>query len=366
MRERPLFERLMARLPGGTSKYGAIWIATAVLFVVSPLIAKGSVGSSALLSMIPFAAILALASVGQMFVIRQGGLDLSVPGIMSLSAVLVTQMPHGSNAKLPIALIAALGVGLLIGLINGVIISVLGVTPLVATLGSNALLYGFIYEYTGGHLAASSTSVLTDFVSHRIGGVPITAVIDVVVFAALALAMRGTLVGRRFELVGASPAGARVLGINALLYQLSAYVIAALFYSVAGIIVAGYVTTPSLTTGDSYLLPTIVAVVLGGTVLGRGTGSVVATAIGALFLQQLDQLVLTLGATTAVQNLIQAGILAIGMGLQNTDWRRIVGRRIRLSDLQLAEGQTESVQEWSDGHGLPQYQKPSGVNHDKR
>ena len=317
---------LPAGLSGGFVHYGAIWLATAALFLLSPVIAHGSTNSSALLSMIPFAAVLALASVGQMFVIRQGGLDLSVPGMMSLAAVLVTQLPNGQDGRLWEALLLALVVGLVVGVGNGVIITVLGVTPLVATLGTNALLYGFIYEYTGGHLAASAAPALTNFVSGRVLGIPVTAVIDVILLVAVSLFLRKTLVGRRFELVGASPTAARALGLSVTRYQIGSYIAAALAYTAAGVILAGYVTTPSLTTGDAYLLPTIVAVILGGTALGRGSGSVVATAVGALFLQQLDQLVLTLGSTAATQNLIQAVILAVGMGARNARWRLLLGR----------------------------------------
>ncbi len=317
---------LPAGLSGGFVHYGAIWLATAALFLLSPVIAHGSTNSSALLSMIPFAAVLALASVGQMFVIRQGGLDLSVPGMMSLAAVLVTQVPNGRDGRLWEALLLALAVGLVVGVGNGVIITVLGVTPLVATLGTNALLYGFIYEYTGGHLAASAAPALTNFVSGRMIGIPVTALIDVILLVAVSLFLRKTLIGRRFELVGASPTAARALGLSVTRYQIGSYMAAAFAYTAAGVILAGYVTTPSLTTGDAYLLPTIVAVILGGTALGRGSGSVVATAIGALFLQQLDQLVLTLGSTVAAQNLIQAVILAAGMGARNARWRLLLGK----------------------------------------
>ncbi len=320
---------LPAGLSGGFVHYGAIWLATAALFLLSPVIAHGSTNSSALLSMIPFAAVLAMASVGQMFVIRQGGLDLSVPGMMSLAAVLVTQLPNGSDGRLWEALLLALLVGLVVGVGNGVIITVLGITPLVATLGTNALLYGFIYEYTGGHLAASAAPALTNFVSARVIGIPVTALIDVSLLIVVSLFLRKTLVGRRFELVGASPTAARALGLSVTRYQIGSYVAAALAYTAAGVILAGYVTNPSLTTGDAYLLPTIVAVILGGTALGRGSGSVIATAIGALFLQQLDQLVLTLGSTTATQNLIQAVILAAGMGARNAKWRLLLGKYLK-------------------------------------
>src|SRR2546421_2703313 len=81
-------------------RFSAIWLATAVLFAVSPLLASGSVSSSALLSMFPFAAILAIAGIGQTLVVQQRGLDLSVPGMITLTTIIVTKYPNGSDGKL--------------------------------------------------------------------------------------------------------------------------------------------------------------------------------------------------------------------------------------------------------------------------
>lgn len=332
-------------------RFGAIWVVVVVLFAISPVVAPGSLGKSALLSMLPFAMILGLASVGQQFVMQQGGLDLSVPGTMSLAAVLVTQIPDGHDSELGAAVLFVLLVGVLIGVFNGVIVTILRVTPLVATLGVNAILYGIVYEYTGGQLAAAATTNLTSFVSARMLSIPVTVWVVAVLLVLITVLMRWTLVGRRFELVGSSPPTARAAGFNVIRYRLSAYVIASFWYTVAGILLAGYVTTPSLTVGDSYLLPTIVAVTLGGTLLGAGTGSAVATVLGALFLQQLDQLVLTLGATSAVQDIVQAVILVFGMGFRSVQWRSSIERlRGKRGDIgggqrasQVAAGRSTSV-----------------------
>src|ERR1700759_3458704 len=104
---------------GSFGPFTAIWVATALLFAISPLVAGGSVGGSAIKAMLPFAAILAIAAVGQTLVVQQRGLDLSVPGTMSLAAALVTHGPGGGG--LPTALLvvalASAACGLLIGLL---------------------------------------------------------------------------------------------------------------------------------------------------------------------------------------------------------------------------------------------------------
>ncbi|MGH3494157.1 MAG: hypothetical protein ACRDQ1_13135, partial [Sciscionella sp.] len=92
------------------SRFIAIWIATAVLFAISPLLAPGSIDSSALLSMLPFAAILAIASIGQTLAVQQRGLDFSVGGMITVAAIIVTVYPHGSGGRLLPAIVLTLAV----------------------------------------------------------------------------------------------------------------------------------------------------------------------------------------------------------------------------------------------------------------
>jgi ribose transport system permease protein len=321
--------RSRVRLP----QFSAIWIATAALFAVSPVLANGSLGRSALLSMLPFAAILAIAAIGQTLVIQQRGLDLSVPGMITLTTVIVDQYPHGDSGRLP----AAFGLVVLActasGVVSGFAITRLGVTPLVATLGVNALLTGLVLQITSGGATSSATPGMANFALDKTAGIPNTVIIAVIAVALFTLVIRKTVVGRRFVAVGANPAAARVAGIRVRRYELGTYILAALTYGVAGVLVAGYLGTPGLNAGDNYLLPTIAAVVLGGTSLAGGIGSVAATAIGALFLTQLQQVVLGMGAPDSVQLVIQGAIIALGMAIRYVPTMRREGRLPSLATL---------------------------------
>src|SRR5882757_7527509 len=113
-------ERLTALKSRVASPFAAIWVATLLLFVISPFVASGSLGHSALQGMLPFAGILAIAAIGQTLVIQQGGLDLSVPGIFSLGAVLIVIVPGGNSADLIPALLVVAAAGLAGGFLNGV------------------------------------------------------------------------------------------------------------------------------------------------------------------------------------------------------------------------------------------------------
>jgi ribose transport system permease protein len=305
--------------------YVAIWPATALLFLVSPLIAGGSDGTSALRSTLPFAAILAIIGIGQTLVIQQRGLDLSVPGIVSLSAILVTKLSNGSDSGLLTAVIVVIAASALAGLVSGLAVTRLGITPLVATLGVNALLLGTILQITGGSSSASAPPGLASFAFGRVLGVSYLVLIALALVAGVAFVLRRTTAGRRFVAIGTSAAAAHVAGMPVRRYRLATYSIAAVCYGVAGVLVAGYLQTPGLSAGNNYLLPSIAAVVLGGTSLAGGSGSVLATAVGALFLTQLQQVVFGAGAPASVQLLIQSIAIGLGMALRSVPWRRWFG-----------------------------------------
>ena len=304
-------------------RFSAIWVATAVLFAVSPLLASGSVSHSALLSMLPFAGILAIASIGQTLVIQQRGLDLSVPGMITLTTIIVTKIPNGHEDRLPKAFGLILLACVASGLISGIAITWLSITPLVATLGVNALLQGVVFQMTSGASTAAATPNLARFALEKTAGVPNVVLIAIAAVILVAAIIRTTVVGRRFVAVGASPVAAHAAGVRVKSYVVATYVFASITYGAAGILVAGFLGTPGIGAGNGYLLPTIAAVVLGGTSLVGGIGSVVATAMGALFLTQLEQVVLGMGAPASVQFVIQGSIIALGMAAGVVHWRRL-------------------------------------------
>ncbi len=310
-----------------TSPYLPIWPANVLLFAISPLVAPGSLSGSALRGMLPFAAVLAIVGIGQTLVIQQRGLDLAVPGAVSLSAIIVTKYPGGDDGRLLVAIVLALAACAAAGLVSGLAVTWLRITPLVATLGVNALLLGTILRITSGSSTATAAPALADFTFGRTLGIPHTALVAVAALAAVAVVVRTTLLGRRFVAVGTNARAAYVGGLPVARYQLLTYTGAGLCYGCAGILLAGYLKTPGLSAGGNYLLPSIAAVVLGGTSLAGGSGSVVATAGGGLFLTQLQQVVFGAGAPASVQLLIQAGVIAAGMTLWAVPWGRVLRPR---------------------------------------
>jgi ribose transport system permease protein len=298
---------------------GSIWIVTALLFLVSWIFQPASVSHSSLIGMLDFAAVLAIVAVGQTLVVQQRGIDLSVPGMISLTVVIVSSYPNGDPSKLAVGIILAFAACTAAGLANGILVSWVGMTPIVATLGMNAMLYGGDIALTGG-VPRLTTASLQNFSTSLVLGIPTTVLIAAALTLLTFFVSKRTTLGRHFEAVGANLAVVRAAGLEPTRYRLSAYVGAGVLYCSGGVLLAGLITSPSAFQGDTYLLPSVAAVVLGGTSLLGGKGNVVSSAVGALFLSQLDQFVLTTGLNTAVENLIEAGVLAIGIGINTLRW----------------------------------------------
>ncbi|MGY3698805.1 ABC-type xylose transport system permease subunit [Bradyrhizobium sp. USDA 3240] len=136
---------------------------------------------------------------------------------------------------------------------------------------------------TGGS-ALPVLQSLQNFSNFKIGAVPFSVLIAAGLVAVVSILINGTIVGRRYIAVGANPATAQSSGIKILRYQIGTYVAAAICYAITGILLAGFVGYASPTAGSDYLLPSIAAVVVGGTPFTGGRGSVIASGAAALFM----------------------------------------------------------------------------------
>jgi ribose transport system permease protein len=244
--------------------------------------------------------------------------------------VIVTKYPAGVNSRLLPAIGIAFLAAIAAGLVNGWLVGRLRLNPIVATLGTNALLFGAVLWYSAG-IPTTTTARLASLGGGLWLGIPKPVYVAVVTTALVTAVVKLTVSGRRFEGVGSNETAALTAGIRVKRHQTSAYVWAQILYCLAAVLHAGIVNQPTAYEGNNYLLPSVAAVVLGGTSLLGGRGNLVATAIAALFLSQLDQFVLALGVSYASRTLVQAGALAVGVALYTIDWggavRRVLGRR---------------------------------------
>lgn len=323
-------ESTTVRRPRRSVSRGLVTVVSALVILVlaGVVFAPSSVSSGAIQGMLPFAAVLAIVALGQTLVVMQGGIDLSVAGSVSLTIVIITHEAYGDDAKVLPAALAALVVAILAGLLNGLLIGRLGLNAIVATLGTNALLYAAVLQISGG-TPRQTTDLLASIAGGSTLGVPNSVYFAVLAVVVTTVAVKRTVAGRRFEAVGANGAAAWATGLMVKRHRAGGYVWAQVLYWLGGFLLAGIINKPTAYQGDSYLLASVAAVVLGGTSLLGGRGNLVATALAALFLVQLDQFVLAIGVPFAVKTLVQAAAFAIGVALYTIDWaalRRRLGR----------------------------------------
>lgn len=313
------------RLPGSNTLM--VWIALAALVVVCAVMEPGTLGASTLRSMLPFASVLVVAAIGQCLTVQSGGIDLSVPGSMALAAAVVVQYAEGQDERLALAVVLALAAVMVGGVLNGFAIAVLRIPPIVATLAVNALLVGALQTYTGGVLKGAPQG-LVSLSSKQLFGIPNLVYVAAVFVLLSAVVVYSTIWGRRLVAVGAQSASARAAGVPVSRYVIATYAAAAFCYGVAGIMLAGYLQTPAASMADSYLFSTLTAVIIGGTAFGGGRGRIVGTAVGAVFISQLNIFLAATGSPTSVTYILQALAIAVAVSLNRQEAGRAIRRLI--------------------------------------
>ena len=313
----PALRSLLA-LPLAKS-FVTVVLSTVILVLVCFVFAPSSMSLGALKGSLPFAAVIAIVGLGQLLVVQQGGFDLSLAGAVSLGVVVATHYPQQDDALLFQAVLVALGFALAAGLLNGILVSIFKLNAIIATLGVNALLYAGVFAVSGG-VPSITTNLLANIAGGETFGLPNSVYFALAALLIVSFVLKKTVVGRRFEAIGANPLAARASGLQVQTHQLLAYVYAQLLYCMAGILIAGITREPTAYQGDSLLLPSVAVVVLGGTSLLGGRGYPISTVIAAFFLNQLSQFALAVGVPYSAQTIIQALALGFGIGVYSVRW----------------------------------------------
>jgi ribose transport system permease protein len=292
---------------------------TLVLLVVCMVFAPSSLSWGALSGSLPFAAIIAIVGLGQLLVVQQGGFDLSLPGAVSLAVVVATHYPQQNDALLYQAVLLSIALALVAGFLNGILVSFFRLNAIIATIGTNALLYGAVFAVSGG-VPSITTNLLAEIAGGAALALPNSVYFALAALALVAFVLKKTVVGRRFEAIGANPRAGRAAGLRVRVHRMMAYVYAQLLYCMAGTLIAGITREPTAFQGDSLLLPSVAVVVLGGTSLLGGRGYPISTAVAAFFLNQLSQFALSVGVPFSAQTIIQALALGFGIGVYSLRW----------------------------------------------
>lgn len=258
------------------------------------------------------AAFLGIIAAGQTLVIISGGegIDLSVGALVTLGAILVYGIVGGRDALVLPALLAALGTGALIGALNGLGVTLLRIPPLVMTLGMTGVVQGLILAITRGNLEGGAAPVMNRLISAPLLlGIPGVVFLWLAVGGLMWLLLEYTPYGKQLFAVGANRTAARLSGVRVEAVVVATYALSGMLAALGGFVLLGFTQNVFLNLGNPYVLPSVAAVVVGGTLLAGGAGSYFGTMAGALVLTVIGSLITTMSMPEYARQIVYGLIL---------------------------------------------------------
>lgn len=295
------------------SEIGAVWAAVIGLYVLAGLISPAMFQVGQVMNILQVASFLGVIALGQFVAILSGGIDLSQAGMVTLTNIVATSIMLGQDEMILPAVAVCLGLALAAGIINGLLVAVVGITPLVATLGANAVLFGAALVYTGGAPRGAGAPALDVLGNGMIAGVPVATLVWLALAGALWALLRATVLGRWLYATGGNARAARMMGVPVERVTVAAYALSALMAAMGGLLLTAYVGNPSLGIGNPYFFTAVAAVVVGGAALTGGTGSVPATVGGAVFITVLASFTNIVRVSTGAQFVIQGVLILVSV-----------------------------------------------------
>ncbi len=272
-----------------------------------------------LMTILRLAAVIGVLSVGVTFVITAGGIDLSVGSVLGLSSVWASTLATQAMAEQyhwVVMVVCALAVGLAAGLVNGVLIAYGRVVAFIATLAMLVAARGLAEMIANRQTQVVRVDGFLDFFRSDLLGIPMLVWIFAVVAVAGWVLLNRTTFGRRTIAVGGNPEAARLAGIDVRRHTMYLYALAGLAAGIAGVMMLGRTTAGSSTNGQLYELDAIAAVVVGGTLLAGGRGTIVGTVLGVLIFTTLTNVFTQNNLSISAQAIAKGVIIVAAVLLQ--------------------------------------------------
>ena len=281
-----------------------------LLVIACEIVSPGYISTARVGTILQFSAPLAFLAAGQTLVMLTAGIDLSVAATATAAAyIMAGQASRGTATALAIAVL----VGLVVGLINGVGVGVFRVNPLIMTLGMASIVAGYLT--VSAQSFVTGVPLVPDFVRELAVGsligaaIPKSLLLWVPVAALILLGLRYSGFGRMLYAVGDNPIACRLAGVRVWQVLLVTYVLCSILAAIGGVLYVGVINAADLQLVSPYLLPSVAAVVIGGTSIFGGVGGYSGTILGAIILVVLDSLLTLLDASQAIKQIIYGSII---------------------------------------------------------
>lgn len=262
-----------------------------LLLAVGGVLQDGFLSRANIQTILVIASFIGFVAAGQTFVILVGGIDFSVAWTLNAGAILLTTTALGEDGRAPWAVLLTLGMGLAVGLVNGLGVAYLAVPAVVMTLGMNGVLQGLTLGLSEGLTCGSCTAgvppVVRTAVRGDVGGVPAVLFLWLGVILLVAFLLSATTFGRRVYAVGNNPQASFLAGIDVRRTTVVLFMLSGMFAAMGGIVLVAYSGNPTLGLGDPYLLQSVAAIVIGGVSILGGRGLFLGTVAGAITLVTL-------------------------------------------------------------------------------
>jgi ribose transport system permease protein len=268
------------------------------------------------------ASAIGVVTVGMTFVIIGGGIDLSVGAIIAIAGVWSTTLATQGYGAVGM-IFTALVVGIVVGLVNGVLISYGRLVPFIATLAMMVAARGLAAQISGKQTQVSANSTINGIATTKIVGIPLLVIILALVVAAGWVLLNRTTFGRRTVAVGGNPEAARLAGINVRWHTVLLYALSGLCCGIAAIMLTSQATSAQAAMANLYELDAIAAAIIGGTLLSGGRGTIVGALFGVLVFSTITNLFAINNLSTEVQNMVKGGIIVAAVLVQQFRYRSL-------------------------------------------
>ncbi len=293
----------------------ALVLIAALLFLGNTL-SPGFASGGQILRLLIVAALLGIVAAGQNLVILGGreGIDLSVGGVVSLSAIVAGNVMNGMDGGIPLAILACVATGALFGLFNGLGVTLLRIPPLVMTLGMLGVLQGLLVVIRQGIPSGRAAPALSEFVTRPfLLGLPGIIWLWIGVGLLMAFILHRTVFGQRIYAIGSNEQAAFMAGVPVRRIRIALFMLSGVFAAIAGLCLLGYSGSSFANVGEQYMLPSIIAVVFGGTPLSGGKGGYTGTMAGAVLLVVLQSILTTINIDESGRQMVFGATLLVLM-----------------------------------------------------
>ncbi len=302
-----------------------IWSAIGVVFLWLVLsFATSRFRLESLSGVLLSASFLTIVGLGQMFVVTtgRGNIDLSIPSVITLNAFIALLTIRGHDANLPYGIAAALAVGFAVGAVNAALVVGLRIPAIIATLASGYVLATATLLANGAIPGFAVSPAMKALAGGRVGGVPTMALVALACVAVAAFVLRFTGYGQMLAAVGQNREAARLAGIRVPTVVATAFVISSVLAALTGLLLVAYVGGAFLEMGQPYLLQSIAAVVVGGTLIFGGSASALGTFTASILLILIVTTMQIIGLPPGTQDMVQGVVVILVLVLAGRQARQ--------------------------------------------